>query len=206
MNQDQFVIEAEDEGSFRIRDLPIGTRFSFIIADGKFDGTVGNEPNPSDRTLPNQARATNPYATGFRETRNKNVPGALQPTSSESCEESTGSDEGLPVVDRRPLTDLLDVLGREHLASLLGAFRQQIGCGLLKELRDEGDGGLLESQMHNLFSTAGTLGFVALSTCCRRLERALGSGTAIESAFEGAVSAIKRAGPELDSLIAEMAK
>jgi HPt (histidine-containing phosphotransfer) domain-containing protein len=137
---------------------------------------------------------------------NKNLPGALQPASSESCEEPTGSGETLPVFDRRRLTDLLDLLGREHIACLLVAFRQQIGCGLLKEPREKGDVVTLERQMHNLFSTAGTLGFVALSSSCRRLERALGSGTAIESAFEEAASAIKRAGPELDSLIAEMAK
>src|ERR1700730_4722679 len=100
-----------------------------------------------------------PYATGFRETRNKNVPGALQPTSSESYEESTGYGESLPVVDRPRLTDLLDFLGREHLASLLVAFRQQIGCGLLKGTARRGRRATLERQMHNLFSTAGTLGF-----------------------------------------------
>jgi HPt (histidine-containing phosphotransfer) domain-containing protein len=174
----------------------------------------GSQVKSSDDAVPEavEAAATvdydsvqNPYATGVRGTKNKNAPGSLQPASSESCEEPTGSSETLPVVDRRPLTNLLDLLGREHLASLLVAFRQQIGCGLLKELRDKGDRGTLERQLHTLFSTAGTLGFVALSTSCRRLERTLGSGTAIESEFEEVVSAIKRAGPELDSLIAEMA-
>jgi len=154
---------------------------------------------------PNSIVVTTPCAIGVRRTKKNNVPSTQQPTSRESCEDPTGSGETVPAVDRRPLIELLDFLGHEHLASLLLTFRQQVGRSPLEKPRDDVDKATLERQMHLLSSTAGTLGFVALSTCCRRLERALGSGTAIEIAFEEAVSAFERAGPALDSLIAEMA-
>ena len=130
---------------------------------------------------------------------------AQQPTPSECCDPIV-SNEAPPGLDRKKLTNLLDLLGCKHLASLLGMFQQQIGSGLLKEPCDEDDRAALERQMHKLFSTAGTLGFVALSSSCRRLEQRLGSGTSISSAFEEVVSEMERARLELESLIPKMAK
>ncbi len=56
MDEDQYEIEKVDEGSIQIRDLTTGFRFTFVIIDRKFGGVVGDELNPSDQTLRNQAR------------------------------------------------------------------------------------------------------------------------------------------------------
>jgi HPt (histidine-containing phosphotransfer) domain-containing protein len=115
------------------------------------------------------------------------------------------SDEALPVIDRRRFDDLADLIGRDRLSTLLVAFRRQIGSALLARPRGKGERAALQSEMHNLYSTSGSLGFVALSYRCCELEKALASGAGIEVALGEAVSALEQAGPDLDLLIAEKA-
>lgn len=57
MDEDQYEIEKMDEGSIQVRDLTTGVRFTFVIINRKFEGVIGNEPDPSDPTLRNQARS-----------------------------------------------------------------------------------------------------------------------------------------------------
>jgi len=57
MNEGQYEIEKAGEGSIQIRDLTTGIRFTFVIIDRKLNGIVGNESDPYDPTLRNQARS-----------------------------------------------------------------------------------------------------------------------------------------------------
>jgi hypothetical protein len=52
-----FVVEEADDSTILVRHILAGVRFLFVIKGRTFDGQAGQEPNPSDLSLRNQARA-----------------------------------------------------------------------------------------------------------------------------------------------------
>ena len=52
-----FVVEEADDSTILVRHILAGLRFLFVIKGRTFDGKAGQEPNPSDLSLRNQARA-----------------------------------------------------------------------------------------------------------------------------------------------------
>ncbi len=127
---------------------------------------------------------------------------ALSSADQEDTSQEQTDDQALPVVDRQQFFDFRDLLGREHFASLLGTFREQLGEGPVSEPLDTG---ALRRRMHNMVSTAGTLGFTELSICSRRLEQALGSGQSIERASAQVRAADRRVRMKLDAMAGELA-
>jgi len=52
-----FVVEEVDDSTILVRHILAGVRFLFVIKGRTLDGQAGQEPNPSDLSLRNQARA-----------------------------------------------------------------------------------------------------------------------------------------------------
>jgi hypothetical protein len=56
MPHDEFVIEEAGDKTILVLHLLAGVRFLFVMKDRKFADVAGNEPEPSNLSLRNQAR------------------------------------------------------------------------------------------------------------------------------------------------------